>query len=243
MRWLENVPVAHRGLHDIRSGIAENTLSAFRAAIRRGYAIECDVGLSADGVPVVFHDDGLERLTGRAGALESLDAGDLARLPVLGTADTVPSLATLLDLVAGRVPLLIELKSGRGRRGRLEPAVARLLSAYRGPAAIQSFDPAMVTWYRRNAPEVARGQISMNYALDREESVAPAMRAPLGHLAFWNEALPDFVAYDIEGLPNWAVARHRRRGVPVLAWTVRTASQRVRAAMHADNVIFEDWLP
>ena len=244
MRWLLDTPVAHRGLHDLDRGIAENTTSAFRAALRSGYAIECDVGLSADGQPVVFHDDALGRLTGADGALESRTAAELMALPVLGTRDTVPRLADLLALVAGRVPLLIELKGGRGRRGRLEPAVARLLAEYRGPVAIQSFDPAMVTWFRRHAPDVLRGQISMNYAMDDdEEAPPPALRGPLTRLAFWTQNQPDFIAYDIHALPNWAVARHRRAGVPVLAWTVRSPSDRARAALHADNVIFEHWRP
>lgn len=244
MRWLTETPVAHRGLHDLGRGRAENTASAFRAALKAGYAIECDVGLSADGVPVVFHDDSLGRLTGVDGPLESRTAAELMALPVLGTRDTVPPLTDLLGLVAGKVPLLIELKGGRGRRGRLEPAVARLLAGYRGPFAIQSFDPAMVTWFRRHAPGVLRGQISMNYAMDDdEEAPPPRLRAPLTNLAFWSQNQPDFIAYDIRALPNWAVARHRRMGVPVLAWTVRTAADRARAALHADNVIFEHWRP
>ena len=244
MRWLTETPVAHRGLHDLGRGRAENTASAFRAAMKAGYAIECDVGLSADGVPVVFHDDTLGRLTGVDGPLESRTAAELMVLPVLGTRDTVPRLADLLALVAGKVPLLVELKGGRGRRGRLEPAVARLLADYRGPVAIQSFDPAMVTWFRRHAPGVLRGQISMNYAMEDDEEAPPArLRGPLTNLAFWRQNQPDFIAYDIRALPNWAVARHRRAGVPVLAWTVRSAADRARAALHADNVIFEHWRP
>jgi glycerophosphoryl diester phosphodiesterase len=241
MRWLADIPVAHRGFHDLRRGCAENTLSAFRAAIDHGYTIECDVALSADGVPVMFHDDMLDRLTGLSGPLESLDAATLATIPVLGTTNTVPRLEEVLSLVAGRVPLLIELKSGRGRRGRLEPAVASLLAGYKGPVAIQSFDPKMVAWFRHNMPHIPRGQISMVYAMGDGEHAPPHQHAPLTRLAFWDEARPDFIAYDVKGLPNWAVARRRREGVPVLTWTIRTASDRARAALHADNVIFEGY--
>jgi glycerophosphoryl diester phosphodiesterase len=241
MRWITDIPVAHRGFHDLARGCAENTLPAFRAAIDHGYAIELDLGLSSDGVPVVFHDDTLERLTGRAGPLESLDAATLATLPVLGTRATVPRFAEVLAFVAGRVPLLVELKGGHGRRGKLEPAVASLLADYGGPVAIQSFDPRMVTWFRRNMPHVPRGQISMVYTQDDAENAPRREHGPLTRLAFWDESRPDFIAYDVHGLPNWAVARRQRQGVPVLTWTVRTAADRARAARHADNVIFEGY--
>ena len=198
MRWLTETPVAHRGLHDLGRGRAENTASAFRAALKAGYAIECDVGLSADGVPVVFHDDSLGRLTGVDGPLESRTAAELMALPVLGTRDTVPPLADLLGLVAGKVPLLIELKGGRGRRGRLEPAVARLLAGYRGPVAIQSFDPAMVTWFRRHAPGVLRGRLTSRRGAHTATHAASPARARA-----WRRA------------PAWGVPVRERVGAAV----------------------------
>ncbi len=154
--WLIQRPIAHRGLHDLNHERWENTLSAFEAACAAGFAIECDVHLSADGVPIVFHDHALQRLTGAEGQLCDKPASELVQLRVGGTADHVPTFAEMLALVAGRVPIVVELKSPPGDDRGLVARVAAALETYDGKAAIMSFDHRLVRRFADEAPHVAR---------------------------------------------------------------------------------------
>lgn len=236
--WLRSVAVAHRGLHDIGSGVPENSRAAFRAAIAAGYAIECDVRLTGDGVPVVFHDADLKRLTGTEGRADALSADALAKLPLLGTAETPPLFAEFLDLVAGKVPLLIEIKNYANEPASpLCDATWAALKAYAGDYAVQSFSPDVVAWFHDHAPQVPRGQIATApgdlKALDEAGRKALAAKLEAGHGA------PDFIAYDVKLLPSPLTERAKAQGKPVLTWTVRTDDQRARAAKGADNIIFE----
>lgn len=236
--WLRNVPVAHRGLHDIGAGVPENSRAAFQAAIAAGYAIECDVRLSSDREAVVFHDADLKRLTGAEGRADALSAAALTKLPLLGTTETPPLFADLLELVSGKVPLLIEIKNyGDEPAEPLCDVVWAQLRTYTGEYAVQSFSPQVVAWFRDHAPHVPRGQIATDPAelksLDdaKRKMLAAALEAGYGD--------PDFIAYDVKLLPAPLTARARAAGKPVLTWTVRSQEQRVRAAAHADNIIFE----
>jgi glycerophosphoryl diester phosphodiesterase len=234
---LRSVPVAHRGLHDIGAGVPENSRAAFRAAIAAGYAIECDVRLTSDGVPIVFHDADLKRLTGTQGRADRIAAAELAKLPLLGTAETPPLFAEFLDLVAGKVPLLIEIKNyGNEPASPLCDATWAKLKAYAGDYAVQSFSPDVVAWFRDHAAHVPRGQIATDpadlKALDDAGRKTLAAKLEAGHGA------PDFIAYDVKLLPAPLTERAKAAGKPVLTWTVRTGEQRSRAAA-ADNIIFE----
>jgi len=222
-RWLRSTPIAHRGLF-ANPGTPENSPAAFQAAIDRGLAIELDVRLSADGVPMVFHDSDLDRLTAAAGKLAGHSAAELSGLALLGTAERIPSLAMVLEQVAGRVPLLIELKNLTELPGPLERAVLDCMNGYPGELALQSFNPLSVRWLRLRAPEIVRGQLSAR---------------PAG-IPLARSTQPHFVAYRVDDLPHPAVTRARERGMPVLAWTVRTEAQREIAGRHANNVIFEE---
>jgi len=240
--WLIEVPVAHRGLHDRRADVPENSLAAFRAAARDGYAAELDVQLSADGVPMAFHDRRLERLTGAEGRMAARDAAELAELRLLGTAETLPTLADVLALADGRLPLVIELKPPPERDGRLEAAVWRLLRDYDGPYVVQSFDPAVLGWFHAHAPAAVRGQIACAFAgLVRAFPVWQAL--PLQDLKYNWLSKPHFVAYDIDALPRPAPAAARGAGLPLLVWTVKTPRQLAKARRLADNVIFEHVAP
>lgn len=236
--WLRSLPVAHRGLHDIGAGVPENSRAAFRAAIAGGYAIECDVRLTADGVPIVFHDGDLKRLTGTEGRADAMPAAALTKLKLLGTAETPPLFAEFLELANGKVPLLIEVKNyGDEPAAPLCGAVWTELKGYAGDYAVQSFAPDVVAWFRDHAPHVPRGQIATDPAelksLDEAGRKAVAAKLEAGHGA------PDFIAYDVKLLPAPLTERARAAGKPVLTWTVRTEDQRSRAASHADNIIFE----
>lgn len=222
---------AHRGLHG--PGAPENSLAAFAAAADRGLGIECDVQRSADGHAMVFHDWELDRLTGESGPVAARTAAQLGRIALAGNGGPIPSLRQVLDLVAGRVPLLIEVKSRRDRRpAPLCLAVRRELEGYRGVHGVMSFDPRVSRWFAVHSPHTPRGLVVTE---EKGKTLPGRIRR---HLAF-RHARPDFLAYDIRDLPSRFAAARRRRGVPVLTWTVRSAAHRERAARHADAPIAE----
>lgn len=242
-RWLAPVPVpgraawlgewsyAHRGLHG--PGAPENSPAAFAGAIARGMGIECDVQRTGDGRAVVFHDWELDRLTDEKGPVAARTAAVLERIPLRGSTDRIPSLGRLLDQVAGQVPLLIEIKSRGDRRAMaLCLAVRRALEGYQGQHAVMSFDPRVARWFRHNSPHTVCGLVM------REDARGETPRA-WQRLAAYRIARPDFLAYHVAALPNAAVARLRRRGLPVLTWTVRSAEDGALAAAHADAPIAE----
>lgn len=231
VEWLGQWTYAHRGCHS--PGIPENSASAFAEAIGRGLGIECDVQRTGDGRAAVFHDWDLDRLTDDSGPLMRRPLAQIEALALSGSSDRVPSLERLLSQVAGRVPLLIELKSRR--QNRVAPlclAVRRALDGYRGPHAVMSFDPRVSRWFSVHAPRTVRGLV-----VTEENDRGPAGRWRR-HAALWH-ARPDFLAYDIRDLPSAFAAQQRARGLPVLTWTVRDAAQRARAAEYADAPIAE----
>jgi len=229
--WLSGVDYAHRGLHG--GGIPENSLAACEAAVARGMGIECDVQQTSDGQAVVFHDWELDRLTGASGAVRARSLAELAQIQLSGGNERIARLSDLLDLVSGRVPLLIELKTRRERRVvPLCLAVRHELEGYAGPAAVMSFDPRVCAWFRRHAPGVVRGLVIT------EEGARTYSATVKRHLALWR-AKPDFLAYDVRDLPSPFAAAQRKRGLPVLTWTVRSPALRKLAAEHADAPIAE----
>lgn len=239
-QWLTKTPVAHRGLHDLAKGIPENSRAAFQAAIDAGYAIEMDVRLTGDNQVAVFHDADLKRLCGRDGIVQRMPLAELRGLTILGTTETVPSFRDLLDQVKGQVPLVVEIKKDKGEpAGLLEASVAKMLQHYPGPFVVQSFSPRTVKWFQKNAPEIVRGQIATDLA-SMTKGLGWFTRLQLKRALMTGYGDPDFLAYDVRDLPSEITAAARRRGLPILSWTVRSPAERARAAAHADNVIFED---
>jgi len=229
LEWLIARPIAHRGYHDLRRGRPENTLAAFDAAIEARYAIECDLHISADGVPVVFHDDTLERLTGISGHVRDLTAAELRELRVAGTEEWVPQLDELLSLVAGRVPLIIELKHVPGRDFGLAVAAVEQLKRYPGPAALMSFDPGLISEVRAADPNLPRGLTAMG-----------DWRCCLPHVWAALALGVDFVSYSIDDLPTpMPLVARRLLGLPLICWTVRTEEQRRKAERWTDQITFE----
>jgi glycerophosphoryl diester phosphodiesterase len=239
--WLTARPIAHRGLHDAAHGIIENTASAFTAAMAGGYGIECDLQISADGEAMVHHDDALGRLTDGAGALRAMSAAHLGRVPFRATGDCMMTLGALLDLVAGRVPLVIELKSRFDGDLRLAARAAAVLAGYRGPAAVMSFDPAPIIALRRLAPNLVRGIVAeRRYEPPEWGFLNRAQRFALPLLLHGWRSRPDFIAYRVDELATLPprAARSIFR-LPLLTWTVRTERQRALAAQRADQANFE----
>jgi glycerophosphoryl diester phosphodiesterase len=241
--WLTARPVAHRGLHDGAAAI-ENTPSAFAAAIAAGYAIETDLQITADGEAVVHHDDALGRLTDGTGALAAMTAADLKRVPFKATADRIITLGELIDLVAGRATLAIELKSHGDNDARLPLRAAQVLSRYGGPAALMSFDPFQIATVRAAAPTLTRGIIAERVHARAGSSLGARWRRSTAYLADLWRSRPQFVAYSVADLPALPPLFARRvLGLPLLTWTVRSEADRAKAAKWADQIIFEGWRP
>jgi glycerophosphoryl diester phosphodiesterase len=246
LSWLTAVPVAHRGFHAAAAGRIENTPGAIAAAADRGFTIEIDVHLSADGQVFVFHDETLDRLTLGTGDVHRHSMAELRTVAFRGTADRIPSLREVLEIVGGRVPLVVEVKSRfSALQTDLVEAVADTLTGYAGPVAVMSFDPRMVADFARIAPGLTRGIVADD-ASEAEEygEFDAAQRADLASLAHLPWSRPHFVAYWVKLLPN-EISRRVREDLrlPLLTWTVRTAEDVASATTHADQMIFEGFDP
>ncbi len=241
------VPLAHRALHDVKNGRPENSRAAIRAAIAAGYGIEIDLQASSDGRAMVFHDYDLARLTGRKGPVLQRDARELSGLPLLGGDEGIPAFDEILQLVAGRVPLLVELKDQQGQMGRtdgtLERAVAADLHGYAGPVAVMSFNPHMVAALRDHAPDVPRGLTTAGFRRIGWPLLKRPVRHHLRHIPDYDTVGASFISHDIKGLDMPRVAELKARGAPVLCWTVRGRKEERAARMVADNITFEGYLP
>lgn len=236
-------PIAHRGLHNTKKAIVENTLPAFAAAIAKNYGIECDLRPAAGGLPVVFHDETLERLTTAKGRVADLDAAALKRIKHKTGDAGISTFAEMLSAVDGAVPILVEIKSEWELPDKkFLNNVAKQASAYRGPIALMSFDPAVMAVMRELAPKVPRGIVSGTYAgagwWNRKISKARAVN--LRDLLESGPVAPDFYAYQVSALPT-PVTRFVREvlELPLFTWTVRTARDRTAAQNWADAEIFE----
>ena len=245
LAWMTARPIAHRGLHDAQRGIIENTVTAFETAISANYGIETDLQISADGEAMVHHDDALGRLTEGTGRLAELSAPELKRVKFKATADRILTLSELLDLVAGRATLLLELKSHFNSDARLLTRAANVLSAYRGPAALMSFDPELIELARYRYPALVRGIVAQRHYSHSEWKELPASaRRNMGLLLHVPRSRPQFIAYSVRDLPAGPPLLMRALWkLPLLTWTVRSDEDRKRAARWADQVIFEGCRP
>lgn len=246
------LPLAHRGLHDLAAGRPENSAAAFRAAIAAGYGIELDLQLSADGVAMVFHDYTLDRLTAETGPVAARSAADLGRIALKGGNEGVPTLAQVLALVAGRVPLLIEIKDQSRQMGPLEPrleeATAAALAGYAGPVAVMSFNPESVAHMARLAPGVARGLTTYAFPPADFPQIAAhpeleARRRALAGIADYDRVGAVFISHDWKDLGAPRVAELKTAGAAVLCWTVRSPADEAIARRVAQNITFEGYLP
>ncbi|WP_274424461.1 glycerophosphodiester phosphodiesterase [Chelativorans sp. YIM 93263] len=231
--WLTARPIAHRGFHDMNGERWENTLAAFVSAAEHGYTIECDVHPSSDGVPVVFHDEDLKRVTDREGKLRQRTAADLAGLHIGGTTERIPTLPQVLETVAGRVPMIIELKGVAEHDERLVPGVLECLSTYRGEAALMSFDHRIIRELGRTAEDLPIGLTACGQS-------DPEIEAHFSMLAHGLS----FVSYAIADLPNPFVSFLRERlRMPIITWTVREQSDVEKTYQHGDQMTFEGFTP
>ncbi|MEL0437951.1 glycerophosphodiester phosphodiesterase family protein [Phycobacter sp. K97] len=244
---LLRLPVAHRALHDAGKARPENSRAAIRAAISAGYAIEIDLQLSSDGCPMVFHDDDLDRLTDEVGPVRARSRADLRQIPLKGgDGEGIPDLAEVLELVAGQVPLLIEVKDQDGQMGRnigaLEAAAVKVLEGYEGDMALMSFNPHSVAELARLAPGIARGIVTSAYVPDEWPELPRAICDDLRNIPDFERSEACFISHEASDLARPRVQALRDAGVPVLCWTITSPSEEAEARALADNVTFEGYL-
>ena len=239
-------PLAHRGLHDRASGVVENSRDAFEAAIAAGYGIELDVQLSRDGQAMVFHDYDLARLTGQSGVVQQTNADALGKMQLTDSANMIETLPAILDQIAGRVPLLIELKDQDGAMGQsigtLEEQTAKALDTYDGPVALMSFNPHSTKALHALRPDLPCGIVTSAYDPD----VWPLPKAVCDRL----RGIPDyaasgasFISHEVADLDRPRVAELKAQGASVLCWTVRSQAQAEDALRIAQTITFEGFRP
>lgn len=243
-----NRPLAHRGLHDINEARPENSRAAFSAAIEHGYGIELDVQLSKDGQAMVFHDYRMTRLTGLSGPIQMRESGDLVQVELLhGENQTIPLLSDVLALVAGRVPLLVELKDQDGGMGpnigALEKSVAQFVEGYSGPIAFMSFNPFSVEAIANLLPNHPRGLTTCLMNDSGSLNVPKTRRAELASIQDFERSKSSFISHDHSSLTIPRVQELKSNGVPVLCWTISSPKDEQAARKVADNVTFENYLP
>jgi len=239
------VPLAHRALHDVSGGRPENSRAAIAAAIEAGYGIEIDVQLSSDGQAMVFHDYDLERLAEDRGPIHQRSSADLSRVVLRGAAEGIPTLPDVLDLVAGRVPVLVEVKDQDGAMGanvgRLEQAVAKAVHGYDGPLALMSFNPHSVQQLAIHAPRVPRGITTSAYHASDWPLLPKGTRERLARIPDYDSLRASFISHEVQDLAAPRVAELRDKGAAILCWTVRSAQQEAQARTVAHNITFEGY--
>lgn len=240
-------PIAHRGYHDADAGCMENTPPAIQAAMDKSFGIEVDLQETADGDALVFHDYTLDRLTEASGAVIDRPTAALTNVSMKAGGERLWLLQDLFDLVDGRVPLIIEIKSLSRRDAQADFVrnVIDQVAAYRGPAAIKTFDPDMLAVARSHNPGVLRGIVA-----DAARPEADFLRYTrmerfiLRNMLHAPRTRPHFVSYGIQDLPSLPPRLFRNLfGYPLMTWTVRTREQRERAALYADQMVFEGFDP
>lgn len=234
MDWIKKIPISHRGLHD-GWRIPENSPAAFELSAAKGIPIELDVQLTADEHVVVFHDYNLNRLTERDAEVAQSSLDSLKNLNLCGTNQKIPTLSEALEAVAGRVPVLIEIKN-RGAAGILENAVLRCIKNGGTETAIQSFNPKTLMWFKNNAPAVPRGQLSGGFG---GQNLPRYQKFILRNYLLNFLSKPDFLVHEIDFLPATVTNYYRARGLPVISWVIKSGQNLVKARNVSDNIIFE----
>lgn len=247
LSWLTSRPIAHRGYHNKTAGILENTPSAVQAAIDNNFSIEVDLQETKDGKNIVFHDSVLSRLTDGEDRVIDFDLAELRKLSIHGSADPMWTLEDVLELVDGKVALIIEIKTLNLEQGQDEfiRTIASTLSSYTGLAAIKSFDPRMLHVMKEVAPQIPRGAISKTRQSENDpQRLAEHKRKHISWMLHMAGTDPQFISYLIKDLPAEGPKFLREfYGLPIMTWTVRTKKDRINAAKHADQIVFEGFNP
>lgn len=242
-QWLRTTAFAHRGLFNPKdqNQNPENSLVAFQRAVDLGYGIELDVHLTSDGEVVVFHDETLERMTKLVGAVRSKSVLELTQTQLLGSDQKIPTLASVLDLVQGKVPMLIEVKNNGHKVGPLEKKVGELLANYQGLYTIQSFNPFTLVYFAKHYPSMVRGLLTYDFPDHNKLNIFQLLL--LKKMLLLPLCKPNYIGYEVNALLKpWPLLLKRVRSqMPLLAWTIRTENEFKIASKIADQVIFEEW--
>ena len=230
--WIKDVPVAHRGYHDLNKLVWENTLSAFSRAVDAGFAIECDLHYASDGVPIIFHDEDLRRLCNLNGDIRERTSRELGLIAIGGTNDKIPTLSQLLDLVQGKVPLVLELKGREADDEGFAESVLEVLQNYEGKVALMSFDHWLLRDLKALEAPYPLGLTANGNTPEEIKTHAAAMEIGL-----------DFISFYYGDLPNPFITGERGKGIPVITWTVRDEEARRRTFANADQMTFEGFDP
>lgn len=239
---LYGVHYAHRGLFDNHSDAPENSLLAFRKAVKAGYGIEMDVQLSKDDIPVVFHDASLKRVCGVDGKVWEYTLEELQKMKLMNSNETIPTFEKVLETIGGKVPLIIEYKMDRADTKVCELGNA-LLEKYNGPYCIESFHPFAVKWYRDHKPDVVRGQLCEDYWKHSEKFRGKPLYLLLTYLLMNFLTRPDFIAYHHEDADNFSRRVCSKLGALSVAYTVRNQEEYEKAKSHFELVIFDSFIP
>lgn len=237
--FLKNMYIAHRGLHDKSKGIPENSMASFKEAVEKGYSIELDLHLLIDGNIVVFHDDNLKRMTEINKSIKKCTYKELQNYNLQNTNEKIPLFEDVLKLVDGRVLIDIEFKYDR-KVGELEEKASKILDNYNGRFLVSSLNPFSVNWFKKNKPEYIRGIISSNF-IDQDMNSIKKFILEKMLLNFLIK--PDFIAYNINALPNRTIDKLRKKGYSILVWTIKSNIELNKAKKLGDAFIFEDFLP
>jgi glycerophosphoryl diester phosphodiesterase len=238
--WLTKEYIAHRGLHQKDQSIPENSMESFKLALANDYAIEFDVNLTKDEVPVVFHDHSLKRMTQIDRLITELNRDELNDYHLAQTNEKIPTLAEVLDFVGGKKPLLIELKPHQNV-DILCYKVMEILKDYTGEFAIFSFHPTVVSILKKFYPDVIRGQISEYFTQNRHMNW---FQKYLMKSMFFNRfSKPDFISYGISDLPNKYLDRQKKKGVVIISYAAKSQEEFDRVKSYYDNVVFEYFIP
>jgi glycerophosphoryl diester phosphodiesterase len=241
--WLTVTPIAHRGLHDRSNGVIENSRSAFAAAIAKGFAIECDLQITADDEAVVFHDDTLDRVAEGTGWLKHKSAASVCATKLKQSDDCPQTLAGLLAQVAGRVPLVIELKSHWDGDERLAHRALQVLEPYAGPYCLMSFDPSVIEMVRELSPYTVRGIVADRTTNPHYYGLCHGRRLEMQMLSHLKRTAPHFISFYFRDLPYAPAQQFRAAGHPLISWTIRSREEARQALAWSDQITFEGFLP
>lgn len=233
--FIDNIKIAHKGLHDNGKTIPENTLAAIKVAVEKGYPIEIDVHLTKDNKIVVIHDDNLSAMVGINKKVKELTYSEISKYNIKNSNEKIPLLDDVLELVNEKVMMFIELKTYY-RVGPIEKELVKLLDKYGGKFAVQSFNPFSVRWFRKNRPEYIRGLLSCGFDLDKHNFIK---RVILRKLWLLKVARPHFLSYEISDLTDQKAKKIKSQNIKLLGWTVENEEMYEKAQRLCDGIIFE----
>jgi glycerophosphoryl diester phosphodiesterase len=243
LSWLIKKPIAHRGLHNEKLGLVENSEGAFAAALKHGFSIEMDIQLTKDGEAVVFHDDEVDRILDAKGSVKEFTLHQLKRMKYRLGKDRIQTLAEVLEQVNGRETMVIEIKSLWDDDFTLTDRAVHILSNYKGPFSLMSFDPDMIARLAATAEQITRGITADRVEDPYYDPLPLAKRNSMREMAHVEQTRPHFVSFDFRQLPFPPITNLQRTGLPIISWTIRNSVESRNALSNSDQITFENFIP